>query len=340
MIPVKNIYYMLSYAFKTLQEQGYKDIETEEFDNIADLCGAILCRGVSLQIKRGLNREYVEKQESLTAIRGKINLSESVKTNSIVKNQLVCSFDDFSENSYLNRIIKSTLYLLIKSDIPRNRKKEIKKILLFFRNVDLIDIHSINWKTQYNRNNRSYQMLISICYLIVKGLLQTQSDGTTRLMDFVDEQRMSRLYEKFIFEYYRKEHPEIKTSSPQIEWAVDDGVYDMLPVMQTDIVINNDHNVLIIDAKYYEKSTQVYYDKQTIRSGHLYQIFAYVKNMKANINSEKDVSGMLLYAGTDSDYDPDETYPMEGNLISAKTLRLDCEFSQIKKQLDLIAKQL
>ena len=45
-------------------------------------------------------------------------------------------------------------------------------------------------------------MLISICYLVVKGLLQTQSDGTIKLMDFLDEQRMHRLYEKFILERY------------------------------------------------------------------------------------------------------------------------------------------
>ena len=42
-------------------------------------------------------------------------------------------------------------------------------------------------------------MLISICYLVVKGLLQTQSNGHTKLMDFLDEQRMCRLYEKDVY---------------------------------------------------------------------------------------------------------------------------------------------
>jgi hypothetical protein len=46
-------------------------------------------------------------------------------------------------------------------------------------------------------------MLISICNLIIKGLIQTNSQGKTRLMDFIDEQRMSALYEKFI-EFYKK----------------------------------------------------------------------------------------------------------------------------------------
>ena len=60
--------------------------------------------------------------------------------------------------------------------------------MVFFEDVDVIDLYSVNWNMQYNRNNQTYRMLISICYLVFKGLLQTQSDGTTKLMDFLDEQ--------------------------------------------------------------------------------------------------------------------------------------------------------
>ena len=59
MIRVQNVYYMLAYAFQVLHEQGYKNVATEEFDNVAELLAAILCRGVSVQIKRGLIRQYL-----------------------------------------------------------------------------------------------------------------------------------------------------------------------------------------------------------------------------------------------------------------------------------------
>ena len=273
MIPIRNIYYMLSYAFQVLNEQGYKNIETEQFDNVAELCAAILSRGVSLQLKRGLGREYIDKTEPLSSVRGRIEVTESVKTRSILKRQLICSYDDFSENSYLNRIIKTTMELLLHSDIALLRKKELRKLLVYFGNVDVLDIHSINWKIQYNRNNQMYRMLISICYLVIKGLLQTNTDGTTRLMDFIDEQRMCRLYEKFLLEYYRKEHPLLSASASQIPWALDDDYSDMLPVMQTDIMLSHKNKTLIIDAKYYSHNTQVQYDVRTLHSGNLYQIF-------------------------------------------------------------------
>lgn len=340
MIPIRNIYYMLSYAFQVLNEQGYKNIETEEFENVAELCAAILSKGVSLQLKRGLGREYIEKSEPLSSLRGRIEISESLKTRSTLKQQLICSYDDFSENSYMNRIIKTTMELLLHADIAKTRKKELRKLLVFFRNIEVLDIHTINWKQQYNRNNQTYRMLVSICYLVVKGLLQMNTDGSTRLMDFLDEQRMCRLYEKFILEYYRKEHKELTAAASQIPWALDDGVSEMLPVMQSDIMLSRGSQVLIIDAKYYAHNTQVQFDTRSIHSGNLYQIFTYVKNKKAEFGDKTNtVSGMLLYARTDEPVQPDNRYRMSGNIISVRTLDLNKEFPEIAAQLDEIAEE-
>lgn len=337
MIPIRNIYFMLSYAFQVLNEQGYKSIETEQFDNVAELCAAILSRGVSMLLKRGLGREYIEKTESLSAPRGRIEISESIKTRSTLKRQLVCSYDDFSENSYMNRIIKTTMEMLLHADIAKARKKELRKLLVFLANVDLLDVHTINWKLPYNRNNQTYRMLISICYLAVKGLLQTKTDGATRLMDFLDEQRMSRLYEKFILEYYRKHYRQLTPNAAQVPWALDDELGDMLPIMQTDITLSHGHKVLIIDAKYYSHTTQVQYDTRTIHSGNLYQIFTYVKNKQASLPESSDkVAGMLLYAKTDEATHPDGKYQMSGNTIMVRTLDLDQEFSTIASQLNSI----
>ena len=340
MIRIQNIYYMLAYAFQVLNEQGYKNIATEEFDNTAELCAAILARGISTQVKRGLGKEYIPQTEALSSLRGKLDISESIKTQTFLKKQMICSYDDFSVNSVMNRIIKSTVLILLKGDISKSRKKELRKLMVFFDDVDVIDLYSVNWNMQYNRNNQTYRMLISICYLVFKGLLQTQSDGTTKLMDFLDEQRMHRLYEKFILEYYRKEHPELTTNASQIPWQLDDDFGDMLPVMQTDIMLTKDEKTLIIDAKYYAHTTQRQYDKNTLHSGNLYQIFTYVKNKEAELAEQPHkVAGMLLYARTDEEIYPEKEYRMSGNQIGVRTLNLDGDFDMIKNQLNEIAEK-
>lgn len=333
---------MLSYAFQVLNEQGYKNLATEQFENTADLMAAILAKGISIQIKRGLGKEYISQTESLSTMRGKIDIAESIKTQSLLKKQMVCDYDEFSTNGTMNRIIKSTVELLIYSgNISTKRIKELKKLMVYFTDVEKINLYTVNWNMHYNRNNQTYRLLISVCYLVVKSLLQTNSDGTNKLMDFVDEQRMCRLYEKFILEYYRKEFPEITANASKIDWQLDDGISDMLPVMQTDIMLTYNEKILIIDAKYYSHTTQSQYDTHTLHSGNLYQIFTYVKNKEAELEGKPHdkVSGMLLYAKTDEEVLPDNDYVMSGNKISVKTLDLDCEFSQIAEQLNKIIEQ-
>lgn len=337
MIPVQNIYYMLSYAFQVLNEQGYKDIATEQFDNVAELCAAILSKGVAVQLKRGLGKEYIPQTETLSSLRGKVDITESIKTQTLLRKQLICTYDDFTVNSYLNRILKTTMELLLHADVSKVRKKAIRKLMIYFADVDVLDVHTINWNMRYDRNNQTYRMLISICYLVVKGLLQINTDGSTWLMDFIDEQRMCRLYEKFILEYYRKEHPEIMARASQIPWQLDDGFSDMLPVMQSDITLSKGNRTLIIDAKYYAHNTQTQYNVHTLHSGNLYQVFTYVKNKDAEYGDTlHEVSGMLLYAKTDEQIQPDHVYHMSGNKISVRTLDLNCQFSAIAAQLDQV----
>ena len=341
-IRVRNVFHMLAYAFSALREQGYRAVATEDFDNAAELCAAILERGVSLQLKRGLGQEYVSRTEARSSLRGKIEVTESVKSQAILRRQLVCSYDEFSVDTTMNRVIKATVALLVRSDISRARKKSLKKLMVFFADVRDIDLHAVDWNMRYDRNNRTYRMLMAVCWLVVKGLLQTQSDGTVRMMDFFDEQRMSRLYEKFILEYYRKEHPRLNASASFIDWALDDGVSDGLPAMRSDITLSARSRVLIIDAKYYASTMQSNFDKRTVHSGNLYQIFAYVKNKQAALERAGDgteVSGMLLYAATDEDIQPDATYRMSGNRISATTLDLDRPFEEIRAQLDGIVEE-
>ena len=337
MIPIRNIYYMLSYAFQALKAENYIHLETEQFDNAADLSAAILCRGVSLQLKRGLGREYMQKTEPLSALRGRINMGESIKTRSMIRQQLVCSYDDFTVNFPLNQIIRTAMELLLHEDIRKERKKELRKLLVYFDGVDSVDYHTVNWNVQYNRNNETYRMLMFICYLVMKGKIQSEAGGAARLLHFTEE-HMCRLYEKFILEYYRREHKDLKATASQIPWALDDGISDDLPMMQSDIMLTKGNQVLIIDAKYYSHTMQTQYGVSSLHSANLYQIFTYVKNKEKEFgNQEHTVAGMLLYAKTDEERQPDGKYLMSGNRISVRTLDLNCEFREIAEQLDQIA---
>jgi len=93
-----------------------------------------------------------------------------------------------------------------------------------------------------------------------------------------------------------------------------------------------------VDVVFYQRFRiygQTLYNSQSIHSGNLYQIFTYVKNKDAHRSG--NVSGVLLYAKTDEEITPDNSYLMDGNRISVKTLDLNKDFEGIRSQLDKIA---
>ena len=335
-ILIRNIYYMLAYAFQELRQNNYAEIKGEKFDDIYDLFAEILARGISYQLKQGLYREYVAKNESMQKIKGKIDINGTIANRVRNNRQISCDYDELSENNVYNQILLTTVTILIRhSDVKKAQKDKLKKLMLFFQNVQPIDLHTIRWTAlRFDRNNRNYRMLTYLCYFIMSEWLMTTEEGKMKMREFSDD-HMCRLFEKFVLEYYKKHHPELKPCAAQIDWNVEkeQSSMNILPIMQTDILLTMEERTLIIDTKYYTQSMQKQYDKVTIHSNNLYQINTYVteydKEHKGNVD------GMLLYAKTQEEIVPDDSIKKkDGNIIYLKTLDLNIDFDSIKKRLD------
>ena len=340
---IKNIYYMLSYAYQSLRETGYRNVATEDFDNVHDLFAAILARGVSSQVKRGLHREYVPQEEALSGLRGQIRVAESIKQQTISQGKLVCGYDEFTEDSPHNRVLKVTMLMLLRhGNVKPENKQALRRLLLYFSDVTEIVPNTIHWDSlKYHRNNASYRMLMGICRLAIKGLLLTTDAGNYKLSSWLQDEEMHRLYEKFVLSYYQQLHPGFAPKAAYIEWDLwGDSSRTYLPTMKTDITLSNGARRLIIDAKYYGHTMQVNsrFDSTTFISSNLYQIFTYVKN--SDKGSTGKVAGVLLYAKTEEDIAPDDSFNMSGNRISLKTLDLNQDWSNITRQLEALCEWL
>lgn len=334
-ILIRNIYYMLTYAFQDLRRNNYEDIAGEDFDNILDLFAEILFKSISFQLKRGLHKDYVSHSDNLTAVKGKIDIGGSIKLRIQRKQQLLCNFDEFSENNLHNRILKSTVKLLIQSKgVNTKRRKALRSLLLFFSQVDDCDLKSIRWADiTYDRNTATYKMLHHFCYFVVQKLLLTTDTGQYRVMTF-DEELMSRLYEKFVLSFYRHHYPQYSARAARVEWNIDSDTSSLsiIPDLQTDITLTFPGRKLIIDTKYYGQSMQHHMGKAAIHSQNLFQIHTYVVNEdKAHAGN---VDGLLLYAKTQEALVPDGQMNMsDGNTIYFRTLDLNQDFEGIKNQL-------
>ena len=335
-IVIKNIYYMLAYAFTNLKFKDIEKVSAEEFENIHNLFAAILSEGIGKILKQGLYREYLNRSENLLTIRGKIFLPETINNFANGRRKIFCEYDELSENNLFNKILKTTARLFLRhKNVEDKYKNLLKRELLFFSEVEEILPQSISWKNfHWQKNNQTYQLLINLCRLILEGMILTTSSGEIKLKSFLDDKNFCWLYEKFLLNYYQKHYPEFNPRTENFDWITDDDEKNYLPKMKTDITLSNCDKILIIDAKYYSKTLIEHFGKQTINSANMYQIFAYVKNFAAK--TSKKVSGMLLYAQTEEKIQPNNKYSLSGNKIIAKTLDLNKNFSEIERQLQII----
>lgn len=326
---------MLAYAFRVLGEQGYANISAEKFENTTNLLSSILDKGVSQLIKRGVRNDYISTTEITSSPTGKINIAASIKNQYKTTHKVVCEHEEFVSDILLNQIIKAAIKVAISSnDLDVDIKKSLRKNLLYFSSISDIRPKSIKWANiRYDRNNASYKMLINICYLLISGLLQTQETGEVRVANIIDDQKMHRLYERFILEYYKRHYPMFHVSAPKILWDTHDEGISFLPTMKTDVTIKYEDLTLIIDAKFYTHILQTgQYGNSTLKSGNLYQIFTYVKNFDKD-NTGK-VSGALLYAKTDESIIPNEECMLNGNKFLFTCLDMNQPFEEITKQMD------
>ncbi|MFN7252926.1 MAG: 5-methylcytosine restriction system specificity protein McrC [Anaerobacillus sp.] len=339
-IPIRNIYYMLSYAYQTLNLSEYKQIGTEKFENVKDLYAEILSIGIPVLIRGGLSKDYISVEETSNVIKGKIDINSTIKKNALVNKKVAVVYDEFSENILLNQIIKATLVYLSRSNkLSQKMRRLFYGLLPYFTEVSDVELDLKLWKNvRYNRQNIRYQFIVDVCRYLYEQLLFDESTTSQMMKEVQDEQRLSSLYEIFIFAFFKRE-TKYNVSHPQIQWSVDDAFTDALPIMQTDLVLQKDKKTLIVDGKFYSENMVARFEGGAAKqkSGNLYQIFTYINNWKKE--PDETVAGMLLYAKTTALNQPNHIYHIKGNQIFVVSLDLQQDFSNIKENLLAYANQ-
>jgi len=333
-IPIQNIYYLLCYAWDKLDEKEVVNVEAEDFKDIYDLFGKVLSNGCSYLLKKGFDRNYVSHDEIINGIKGKLLLADSIKHNLFNKGKANCEFDDFSHNIIHNQIIKATIRnLLLNKVVSGKIKNELHHVHNKFHGIDEIKLTRLHFNiVRLHRNNYFYDLLIKICRIIYDNLLVTETSGNYKFMDFVREPRkMNQVFEKFVFNFYRKHYPAFRVKRDTIIWklrAETESGLNLLPQMQTDISVYQADRTIIIDTKFYRETLAYNYDKSSLHSTNLYQLFAYLENFESD---GRKVDGMLLYPVVDKEVNEDYSY--KDHKVMIRTINLQQDWQLIDKRL-------
>ncbi|MBR7090080.1 MAG: hypothetical protein IKI46_06305 [Lachnospiraceae bacterium] len=137
-----------------------------------DDCSKTLADGLTLQVKRGLVKDYVQGTAVESAIRGRMDVSTSLRDRTLYKQRMVCIYEDYTENCPLNRIVKAGANLLISCpDISEENRKRLQDLMIYFSTVDNISLRRMSWRINYGKNGPAYRPMVEACRFAAQELL-------------------------------------------------------------------------------------------------------------------------------------------------------------------------
>jgi len=346
-IPIKNIFYLFLYAWKYFEHGNKVSVSGEYANRLENLLASVLIQATDHLLKRGLYRNYVDHNEEVIPLRGRIDFSNSIQTLLLPRGRAICTFDEFSYDVIQNQILKTTLKKLTNINTLDDQYKD-NLVGLYNRldGISTIPIHaSMFRRIQLHGNNAYYSFVLKLCELIHLNLLPKKDDGKYRFVDVLqNEQKMGYVFENFIYNFYKLEQKKYRVKSQEsINWWAreHDNSID-LPKMNMDVSLRDANRTIIIETKFYKKALQKHprSEVEKVMSDHLYQLFAYLKNLEANDHNKKNVTrggddknaeGILLYPTVNEDLDL--RYEIHGHLIRVATINLNQDWQEIHDDL-------
>ena len=338
-VPVRNIYYLLCYAWDRLPWLDRIDVGSVPGDRIENLLGKAMTEGVAHLLRQGLDRGYVDLDEEGRRFRGKLLLTETLSRVLLPSGRVACRTDTLTHDVPHNRVVKAAMRALIA--IPGldpklrlalgehcRRMNEVVDIDLSLRAFREVQLH---------RNAARYAFAVHVAYLVAQGLFPEEGSGGQRFRRFTEsEQAMGRLFESFVRNFLRREQDEYQVGAPIVPWrlgSATDPDRAWLPEMRTDVMLKRAARRLVIETKYYATPYQERYGRKIIVSGHLYQLLTYMSHLRSP--DEPDPEGMLLYARVGQDYRMN--YDLAGHCVMVRTLDLGQSWEGIRRDLLALA---
>jgi len=336
-IPIQNIYYLLCYSWNQLEESDIINVKAISTTELIDLFAKILINSTTRLLKQGLDRYYVENEYTVNGIKGKLNLSASIKRNILPVNKTICLYDEFDYNILHNQILKTTISKLLRvNGLDTELKVELIGLSRKLTPISEITIRKTLFsQIRLHRNNYQYDFVLKVCKIINENLFIDESSGNYKFKDFLREEKpMARLFEAFVRNFYKIEQSEFTVKREDINWKIkaeSEIDQQMLPIMETDVSLTSPSKKIIIETKFYKEAFKTRFSHEKINSYHLYQLFSYLKNQESDLEITKTCEGILLYPAVGNDFE--FIYNYENHRIKVTSINLNKDWFDIKNDL-------
>ena len=316
----------------------------DDLADLPDLVGRLLSREVDRRIRRNLSRGYRHRDAVLTRVRGRIDLLVTATERLLDRGEVACRFDELTLDTARNRYVRAALERIarITSQVVALRCRNLAHDLGRAGVSGLPPSRADLARDQISRNDAEDRFMLALARLAFDLALPTEEAGTTAFTEPGREEHwVRRLFEKAIGGFYSVEavpngwrvHP-----GKILQWpvsAASERIQGILPRMRTDLSLDaRDGRQIVIDTKFTEIVTQGWYREASLKSGHLYQLYAYLRSQEQPDDSDAPsnwASGILLYPAIGDHFD--ESVTIQGHEMRFITVDLSAEPEAIRRAL-------
>lgn len=344
-IPVRNLWLLMLYASDLFRQIGQKKTSVEDNpDGIPDLVAEILAYAVEERLHRNLSLGFREREADLSRVRGRIDLLTTERRQLLARGKVACRFEELTIDTPRNRFVLAALEVIagvVRQPTLSHRCRKLANAL------DRLGVSSIRptraevSTDRFGRHDAKDRFMVAAAKLALDIALPTEGDGNEFLaMPDREEMWVRRLYEKAVGGFYSAVLSSagwrVYAGKP-LSWQVGQktaGIDAILPSMRTDVVLDHtgDCRRIVIDTKFTSIVTKGWFREESLRSGYVYQIYAYLMSQKGTADPLDQVAaGLLLHPSVGSMVD--ETVVIQGHPIRFATVDLSASASAIRQRL-------
>lgn len=344
-IPVRNLWLLMLYASDLFRDLEKAMVAVEDNpEDIPDLVAEILCRRVERRIQRNLSHGFRTREAVVNRVRGRIDLLKTEKHCLLDRGKVACRFDELTVDTPRNRFVRAALERIsriVRRDALAHRCKSLATSLRRMGVIGELPGRNEVSIDRFGRSDADDRQMIAAAHLAFNLALPTEAAGSKHL-SLPDREItwIRKLYEKGIAGFY-----EVVLSGKgwrvdagkTIGWLIESkspGIDKILPSMRTDIILDHSDTGrrMVIDTKFNSVLTCGWYREETLRSGYLYQIYAYLRSQEGSGDrlSER-ASGLLLHPSVGDMVN--ESVVIQNHEIRFATVDLGATAQEIRKQL-------
>lgn len=344
-VPIRNLWLLMLYASDLYRELDAASRSVEDNpDDIPDLVAAMLTSCVERRLQRNLTPGYRSRDEIMGKVRGRINHLRTESHILLERGKVACSFDELCADTPRNRSVRAALLRL--SRLVGNRELGARCASLASRLWEAGVTGEPPGRRQlsletFGRNDMADRQMVSLAKLAFDLALPTEESGSRHLATPDREEHwLRKLFERAVGGFFdcTLDRASWRVSAGDwLQWPVvrkTSRIVEILPAMKTDIILENNAAAsrIIIDTKFTEIVQTGWYREASLKSGYLYQMYAYLRSQERPEDAlSASATGVLLHPSVGDDYD--EALEVQGHVIRFMTVDLTASAQDIRNRL-------